>query len=108
MASKRGHNESPVTPSKKRDTGSRFMMSSTPGPPAGRHAPQVIRVIQGMSDLKNGPSLLEYPPLDMFWTVFGDHALTQFLKSSRDFGAVAESLIRGQQAMVERLRGPAR
>lgn len=80
MSLKQAQSESPVIPSKRRAPG------STPGrPPARRHGPQVTRVIQGKSrqiDLKNGPPLVEYPPLDIFWVVFGDHASTQFLKSS--------------------------
>lgn len=86
MASKRAHRTSPLTPNKKRSIGSVFVLTSTPSGHSGdRHPAQVTRVIQGKSrqiNLKNGPRLVEYPPLDIIWIVFGDNASTQFLKSS--------------------------
>lgn len=86
MASKRAHSTSPLTPNKKRSIGSGFVLNPTPSSHSGSPLPaQVIRVVQGKSrhiNLKNGPPLVEYPPLDIIWTVFGDSASTQFLKSS--------------------------
>lgn len=85
VALKRAHSTSSLTPTKKKSTGSGFVLTSTSsGHSSGHHQAQVTRVV-GKSrqiDLKNGPPLVEYPPLDIIWIVFGDNASTQFLKSS--------------------------
>lgn len=86
MALKRAHSTSSLTPTKKKSTGSGFVLTSTSsGHSSGPHQAQITRVVQGKSrqiDLNNGPPLVEYPPLDIIWIVFGDNASTQFLKSS--------------------------
>lgn len=86
MSLKRAQSVSYFVPTKKKTAGSGSANTSIPSSlPSGRQPAQVIRVLQGKSrhvDLKNGPSRVEYPPLDIFWTIFGDNASTQFLKSS--------------------------
>lgn len=86
MSLKRAHSVSHFVPTKKKSTGSGLAPTPIPSSlPSGKQPAQVIRVLQGKSrhvDLKNGLSRVEYPPLDIFWVIFGDNASTQFLKSS--------------------------
>lgn len=108
MSLKRAHSVSPLAPTKKRSTGSGFALTTTPGGlPGGRQPAQVTRVVQGKSrhiDLKNGPSLVEYPPLDIFWVIFGDYASTQFLKSSSSLSDYERNVkyFHGRLALVVR------
>lgn len=108
MSLKRAHSVSHFAPTKKKSTGSGRAPTSTPGSlPSGRQPAQVIRVLQGKSryvDLKNGPSRVEYPPLDIFWVIFGDNASTQFLKSSPSLSAYERNVkyFHGRLALVVR------
>lgn len=109
MSVKRAHSVGDFASTKKKSTGSGIALALTApvGLPSGRQPPQVTRVLQGKSrhvDLKNGPSRIDYPPLDIFWIIFGDQASTQFLKSSPSLPDYERNLkyFHGRLALVVR------